>query len=404
MERAGLARSIKHTEHETMTASTLRLESCPDWADDLGDRIPPSIFALADDSGDDAAPNTPKGAHRILAVLQSEIAKPIAAAREAQLRAVIGDFRKRQRDANLLVAASLMSACLLTFLGFATAMSFAKPQPEIENPTLKRRATSVAWQRPQQETKADSLLIAAGAPSSGHSPLLIDAALHSSADPAPQIILASHGRELALAPLLPRRQARYVLIRGLPADAKLSAGLRNTSGGWMVRNEDVGTLTLAFRGAAFEPATAPASGDYPLEVYLLGDEAAPQARRNFILRVDAQASDQEQIAINSSSSFMELAVLSMPPENISLLSRADDLMDQGDVASARLLFRHLADRGVDRAAFELARTFDADVLASLNVRGVSGDKKEAKLWYERAAGIGNVAATERLKILASLAD
>ena len=80
------------------------------------------------------------------------------------------------------------------------------------------------------------------------------------------------------------------------------------------------------------------------------------------------------------------------------------MLDQGDIASARLLLRHLADRGVKRAAFELARTFDADVLASLNVHGVSGDKKEAKLWYERAAGIGNVAATERLKILASLAD
>jgi hypothetical protein len=402
MDRVGLARSIKHTEHETMTASTLRLEGCPDWADELGYQIPPSLFA--DQSGDDAAIDTPKGAHGILAVLQSEMAKPMAAPREAQLRALIQDFRKRQRDANLLVAASLMSACLLTFLGFATAISFAKPEPEIGNPTLIRRATSIAWQRPQQDTKGDSLLVAAAAPASGRSSLLIDAALHSSADPAAQVILASHGRELALAPLLPRRQARYLLIRGLPNDAKLSSGLRNTSGGWMVRNEDVGNLKLTFRSPDFDPAIAPASGDYPLEIYLLGDEAAPQARRNFILRVDARASDQEQTAMDSSSSFMELAVLSTPPETISLLSRADDLMDQGDVASARLLFRHLADRGVDRAAFELARTFDADVLASLNVRGVSGDKKEAKLWYERAAGIGNVAATERLKILASLAD
>ena len=386
-----------------MTASTLRLESCPAWVDDLGDRIPASIFALADGSGDYAAPDAPKGAHRILAALQSEMAKPLAAAREAQLQALIHDFRKRQQDANLLVAASLFSACLLTVLGFATAMSFARPQPQIENPTLMRRATSIAWQRPEQETKGDSLLIATATPP-GRSPLLIDAAFHSNADPGAPIILASHGRELALAPLLPRRQARYVLIRGLPDDAKLSSGLRNTSGGWMVRNEDVGNLTLSFRGAEFEPAVAPSSGDYPLEVYLLGDETAPQARRNFILRVDANPSDEEQSAMNWSSSLMDLAVLSTPPETVSLLSRADDLMDQGDVASARLLFRHLADRGVDRAAFELARTFDADVLASLNVRGVSGDKKEAKLWYERAAGIGNVAATERLKILASLAD
>ncbi|HLC09237.1 MAG TPA: hypothetical protein VJK06_08135 [Methyloceanibacter sp.] len=388
-----------------MTASTLRLESDPHWADDLGDQIPASLLALASDPGDDAtADATPQGAHRILAVLQSEMAKSIATAREAQLQALIHDFRKRQRDANLLVAASLVSACLLTVLGFATAMSFAKPQPEVDNPTLIRRATSVAWQRPLQETKGDLLFIATAAPASGRSPLLIDAALHAGADPAPQVVLAEHGRQLALAPLLPRRQARYLLIRGLPDDAKLSAGLRNTSGGWMVRNEDVGNLTLTFRGTEFDPGMAPASGDYPLEVYVLGDETAPQARRNFILRVDANASDREQTAMNWSSALLDLAVMSMPPENISLLTRAETLLDQGDIASARLLLRHLADRGVNRAAFELARTFDADVLASLNVRGVSGDKKEAKLWYERAAGIGNVAATERLKILASLAD
>ena len=35
------------------------------------------------------------------------MAKSIATAREAQLQALIQDFRKRQRDANLLVAASL---------------------------------------------------------------------------------------------------------------------------------------------------------------------------------------------------------------------------------------------------------------------------------------------------------
>jgi hypothetical protein len=385
-----------------MTASNLRLETCPAWAE-LGDWIPPSIFALASNSGDDAAPDAPKGAHSIIAALQSEMEKPIAAAREAQLRALIHDFRKRQHDANRLVAASLFAACLLTILGFATATSFARPEPQTENPTLMHRATSIAWQRPEQATKGDSLLIATAA-RSGRSPLLIDAALHQNADPADPVILASHGRELALAPLLPRRQARYLLIRGLPADAKLSSGLRNTSGGWMVRNEDVGNLTLSFRGAEFEPEVTPSSGDYPLEVYLLGDETAPQARRNFILRVDANAFEEEQSAMSWSSSLMDLAVLSMPPETVSLLSRADDLMDQGDVASARLLFRHLADRGVDRAAFELARTFDADVLASLNVRGVSGEKKEATLWYERAAGVGNVAATERLKILASLAD
>ena len=65
-----------------MTASTLRLENCPAWVDDLGDRIPPSIFALADGSSDDGAPDAPKGAHRILTALQSgaTVAEALAAA------------------------------------------------------------------------------------------------------------------------------------------------------------------------------------------------------------------------------------------------------------------------------------------------------------------------------------
>jgi TPR repeat protein len=139
-------------------------------------------------------------------------------------------------------------------------------------------------------------------------------------------------------------------------------------------------------------------------MYLLGDEAAPQARRNFILRVDARGSETAQSEIGWSTSLFDLAVLGGEDKPVSLFARAQALMDQGDVASARLLFRHLADQGMNRAAFELARSFDADVLASLGVRGLSGDKKEAKLWYARAADAGHVATPEHSKILASLAD
>ena len=68
-----------------------------------------------------------------------------------------------------------------------------------------------------------------------------------SADPAPQVILAYHGRELALALAPAAPPSALSAHPWLPDDAKLSSGLRNTSGGWMVRNEDVGNLSLTFR-------------------------------------------------------------------------------------------------------------------------------------------------------------
>jgi len=37
-------------------------------------------------------------------------------------------------------------------------------------------------------------------------------------------------------------------------------------------------------------------------------------------------------------------------------------------------------------------------------KGIAGDLKSARTWYERAAKSGNAKATERLKILASLSE
>ena len=65
---------------------------------------------------------------------------------------------------------------------------------------------------------------------------------------------------------------------------------------------------------------------------------------------------------------------------------------------------HLAEQGEADAAYELARTFDAEYLAELGARGVGPDKTRAVGWYEWASESGSVIAAERLKILASLSD
>ena len=86
---------------------------------------------------------------------------------------------------------------------------------------------------PVEEEETSSLAPDPGAPPS------------SAANAAPQLIMVQAGRPLELAPLLSQRQARYVLFRGLPKEATLSAGQRNPSGAWLVKDKDVDRLTLS---------------------------------------------------------------------------------------------------------------------------------------------------------------
>jgi TPR repeat protein len=405
-----------------MIASAVRIASDIEWAPTIA--YPGSLSArlhelpgVATSSAEDDIPDAlPLGR------------EPAGLAPEAQLQQLIRDFRRRQRQASVLVAGSLATACLLTIAGLMAAISFAKPSPADVAAPPSNHSTSLAWQQPQgdpaplgqaastmatnPDLEASPLLVPALAQSSDARPaLLVDASMRERA--APTLILAAYGRPLALAPLLPRRQARYLLLRGLPSDAHLSAGDRNATGTWIVKNEDVAELTLLI-GDATPAGTAsadPANGDYPLDVYLLGGSDTPQARQSFILRIESEARASATLDTNWPGALLDLAMMSLPPEdrpvpaeNSSLLTRAKELISEGDIAAARLLFLHLAERGQGEAAFELARSYDTGILGALGASGVMGDRTQALAWYQRAAGVGNEEATQRLKILASLSD
>jgi TPR repeat protein len=92
----------------------------------------------------------------------------------------------------------------------------------------------------------------------------------------------------------------------------------------------------------------------------------------------------------------------VPANSTILLKRARSLLDEGDIAGARLILQHLAERGEADAAYELARTYDRDALKALGARGVGADRAIAHRWYAQASLYGNAKAAERLEILASL--
>jgi TPR repeat protein len=91
-------------------------------------------------------------------------------------------------------------------------------------------------------------------------------------------------------------------------------------------------------------------------------------------------------------------------ELASLLKRAQLLLAEGDISSARLLLRRAAEAGDAPAALALAGTYDRAELAKLKVIGVAPDHAQAKLWYTKAIEHGSAEAVRRLQQLAQRAD
>ena len=339
---------------------------------------------------------------------------------QMRVRALVRDFHRRQRQANMLVAGCLSAACVLTVGGVLVLASVIMPeQPAVKTPgATPERATSIAWQRPDvrkdsgteianRDAKAHPLLVRTRAEMAMvGGGLLHRGGLTSPHDTSPSdVVLTNTDRELALAPLLSRRYAELILLRGLPPEARLSAGSRNASGAWLVKGAMLGELKLHVGAAQ--------AGDYPIDVYDMNSGNAPQGRQSFMLRVVSPSGASAAAGLNISwpAVLIDMAMMTLAAEGRSvhdhaspLQARADALMREGDIAGARLILRHLAEKGDQNAALQLAQSFDPAVLAARGVNGIGGDQEAALAWYERASRTPGHDAKERLDILANLSD
>jgi hypothetical protein len=86
-------------------------------------------------------------------------------------------------------------------------------------------------------------------------------------------------------------------------------------------------------------------------------------------------------------------------ELASLLKRGRELIDVGDIASARLLLQRAADAREPQAAFALAGTYDPAVLSRVKAYGIAPDLAMARSWYEKAREFGSSDAQRRLEQL-----
>jgi hypothetical protein len=83
-----------------------------------------------------------------------------------------------------------------------------------------------------------------------------------------------------------------------------------------------------------------------------------------------------------------------------LLERAASLVEIGEIASARLMFEHLARQGSGLGALAMAQTFDPFYFGAMKtLGGPSADIEQARMWYHIAAELGQEAANARLSDL-----
>jgi hypothetical protein len=87
-------------------------------------------------------------------------------------------------------------------------------------------------------------------------------------------------------------------------------------------------------------------------------------------------------------------------EVAALIARGQTYLANGDVVSARLVFRRAAETGDAQATLALGGTYDPLVLRSLGVIGVAADPAQARGWYRKAADLGSREAPQRIDQLA----
>jgi hypothetical protein len=218
----------------------------------------------------------------------------------------------------------------------------------------------------------------------------------------------------------------FLMIRGLPAEFTLSAGFR-LKDRWAVSLRDLSNLSL----------TPPESysGTLKLEVMLVRGQDKPVEHQDMMVLIGkggkataaAVPDTQPTVARQTEPSEATAALTASPAppvverapeapkraksapstktstvspeEESAMLQRASTILDEGDVASARLLLEHIARKGSGKGALALAQTYDPAFLRSINTLGLRPNPEKAREWYQVAADLGEDTARERLSAL-----
>jgi hypothetical protein len=172
----------------------------------------------------------------------------------------------------------------------------------------------------------------------------------------------------------------FIVISGLAPGATLSAGKEMTPRTWRLSVEELPQASLA------PPQGFAGVMDLTVELRLPDNSVAD--RKNLQLEWSSRS-----VATPPSRQHDAAEITQM-------MNKGAELMANGDVAAARLMYQRAAETGEAAAAFALAETYDPLVLAK---GGIPPNVERARTWYAKARELGSSQAPERLERLAGAA-
>jgi hypothetical protein len=214
------------------------------------------------------------------------------------------------------------------------------------------------------------------------------------------------GTPIALSLKAPISGVRFIKIGDFPEQLQLSRGFR-LRGSWITSVQDLESLelitppglvkTIKLDVLYFRNNQTPAVAERGLTVDLEpADPAIRNARGQDSLAVPVAPPTQPPAAQRQAPSVKK--TLSAERETDSL-ERGATLMRNGDIAAARLLYEDLAVNGSAKGARALAETYDPTYLKGVFIAGLRPNMEKAKIWYERAAELGDTVSITRLSAL-----
>jgi hypothetical protein len=216
-----------------------------------------------------------------------------------------------------------------------------------------------------------------------------------------------------------------VMIKSMPAGARLTAGRRVGADEWRVPVQDishtaiipptdfVGEMNLSAELYTADGATlvttfvrltwASVQSDSAAAVVATRTMAAPPAAvAPAPPQPQAMAPPSQPAAAADTPQARAEPVQELSPNEVAaLVRRAQELLASGDLPAARMLLRRAADAQNARAALLLAKTFDPITLRHLSTADPGPDLAQARNWYQRAKEWGAPEAQRQLDALAS---
>jgi hypothetical protein len=194
-------------------------------------------------------------------------------------------------------------------------------------------------------------------------------------------------------------------LRGLPPAFTLSEGRLFESGVWGIRAGDLPRLKI--KGPDGAESVQLSISMVMLDGTVLAEAVtrvstlpriagAPRAVQPASANIEQPP---EGFVVSSTLPNRDPAVRNAPAsrseDEVERLRMGKDALALGDIAGARLIFEYLAEHGSAEGAYQVARTYDAEVLTSAGVVAFKADEKTAAVWYEKAAAMGQPEAVKK---------